>query len=1096
MVPVGVDSETHLILPGNMAPRLVCVSVARRVSENKLEEGLHLRPEGLAIYRELLVDPNVLVVIHNAPFDLAVACNEDALLLPLVFNAYEMGRVCCTLVLQKLIDVALGMRKYRRFILDDGRQHVVKSTYSLADLIQMHLDEHVEKKDTWRLSYAHLDGIPLARWPASAKEYAGKDAVLHLRLYEAQRELIKQFFEKDYGDLPDQIPQQRAAWALHLMSMWGLRAENEAVDRFVAHCESEIEKMKEDLAGTGILKPKFKCGGKCLYAADVRWDACPSCGARRCRPNPQVGVRDMMAIRSRVVAACNRLQIQVPMTDPTEKFPKGQVQTDKEALEATDDPSLHVLATQMTFVKHLGQWGPVCRAAVERPVCCIYDSLVETGRTSAHGDKTQEGSNFQNPPRKGDVRPCFVSRPRRVLCSTDADTIELRAHSQDCIELVGWSKMAEALWDEYKNGGPDLHMRLGAALVGIDAKEAAKRRDDGDQEMEDARQFAKCFHPDVEILTRRGWVRVADVTMDDEVASVIPQEVRVSPKPRVRGPDGRFPQSQDGRTADWWRRNAHTLPLPTMEVVWAKPERLTVRKATDGLLHLRNESIDLRVTPDHRMLAYTSTRGLKVVEAREFGKQRGFFNAGTCFAGQSEVDERLLRLAVATQADGNYIVNGKEQPKIRFGFSKERKIKRMALLLREGEYERKIYKNGKNRPTTVFWLTEQLSGRIKVLLDKDKTLPWWWLDLRLELREVVLEEARNWDAEFAGKGMVGYVYYSTIRKNCDVLQALAVVTNRKAQYHRSVGEYIVDGERHCQYSLSIKRKYDSRGEKVDQRRLAYDGDVHCLTVSSGHVLVRDGGMPVITLQCPNFGFPGGLGPTTMVVYAAGLLDKKTHARWFGVDHREQIAKAKLIRNIWFETWPENREYFAVVAKMLEATASEDGETGVVQQLLSGRIRGGIRFTAAANGFFQGRVADAMKEILWKLAVECYTGRCVSSHAHGGTNYCTHAGRSILVGSRPILFLHDEPILEHPEDGTESDRAERQRQIVVECLERWMPYVPCTSSAVLMRRWQKGAKPLLVGGKLVPVKPEKFVLDGKEKVRWVHDRLESDVRFAT
>ena len=86
-----------------------------------------------------------------------------------------------------------------------------------------------------------------------------------------------------------------------------------------------------------------------------------------------------------------------------------------------------------------------------------------------------------------------------------------------------------------------------------------------------------------------------------------------------------------------------------------------------------------------------------------------------------------------------------------------------------------------------------------------------------------------------------------------------------------------------------------------------------------------------------------------------------------------------------------------------------------------------------------------------------------------------------------MFLHDEPIVEHPEDGTESDRAERQRQIVVECLSRWMPDIPCTSSAVLMRRWQKGAEPLKVNGKLVPVKPEKITgTDGKVKVNWIHD----------
>jgi hypothetical protein len=51
----------------------------------------------------------------------------------------------------------------------------------------------------------------------------------------------------------------------------------------------------------------------------------------------------------------------------------------------------------------------------------------------------------------------------------------------------------------------------------------------------------------------------------------------------------------------------------------------------------------------------------------------------------------------------------------------------------------------------------------------------------------------------------------------------------------------------------------------------------------------------------------------------------------------------------------------------------------------------------------------------------------------------------------------------------------------------MPQVPCTSSAVLMRRWAKGGKQLRVNGRIVPVKPVKVVVEGKEKVKWVHDQ---------
>ncbi len=721
--PVATDSETALIQAGCLTPPLVCVSSTVRQGDN-FQTGLYLRDDGLALYRYILSDPTLQLIIHNASFDLGVACSEDPSLIFLVFDAIDAGRVCCTITLQKVIDVALGMRKFRRI---GGR--VTKASYGLDDLIALYYNEVVEKLDTWRKSYALLAGFPLERWPASAKQYAIYDSTLHLRLWEAQQRLITTVFG---GQLPNQIEQQRANWVLHLMSMWGIRAEGVRVAYFIKHCEEEIRKMHAAL----------------LY--------CLNCGQPSKMHNNQVCaefkntglfreekakvVRTMSEIRRRVVESFTRLSLPVPMTDPSTKHLEGQVQTDKETLEQTDDPHLHVLAESMTFAKHLGQWGPVLLAAVQRPVCCRYDGLMETGRTASSGSEGQEGTNIQNPPRKGDVRPAIVPRPGWGFVSTDADTIELRAHAQDCLELVGWSRMAERLVEQARSKGPDLHEVLGAAIAKVDPLEMQARRKAGDVDMNDVRQFAKI---------------------------------------------------------------------------------------------------------------------------------------------------------------------------------------------------------------------------------------------------------------------------------------------------------------------------------------------------------------------PNFGFPGGLGAETFVAYAAGQLSREAFKRWFSDDRKIAIEKATVHRQVWFDTFPENRYYFEIVGKMIDRKKGY----GTIQQLMSKRIRGEVRFTAAANGFFQGRVADAMKEILWRLGIECYTGRETSPN--GGFTGRT----SVLFGSRPVMFLHDEPILEHPLSSID-ERGERQRQIVVEVLTKWMPDIPCTSSAVAMLRWQKGAEPGFMcscgqfGGKrlcscglqakLVPVKPVKIPAGvddkGKEKykIKWLYD----------
>lgn len=737
--PIGIDTETALIQAGDLAPPMVVTSTAERNEQGELTAALRLRDDGIAYYHWALRQPDILLIIHNGPFDSGDACAEDPTLIPLFFDAIDDGRICDTITKQKVIDVAFGMRKFRRY-----RGKVVKTGYGLDDLMEMYYEEKIEKKDTWRLSYGLLRGFPLERWPTAARQYAAFDAVLHLRAWEAQEQLIATSFG---GDLPNQLEQQRAAWVLHLMSMWGIRADAAKVDYFEEHCRREIAKMHERLYDCKHCgKPKtdhIPGGGGCANFENTgifAWNK-----AKR-KPS-----RVMQEIRNRVVASCARMQISVPMTDPSKKFPSGQVQTDKDTLLLTDDPDLHVLAEQMTFDKHLGQWGPVLRAAVLRPVCCRYDALVETGRTASSGSEGQEGTNIQNPPRKGDVRPCIIPRDGQyqhlvlpdgtsirqkiagtgwVFCSTDADTIELRAQAQNCLEMVGWSKMAQAIIDQYYNGGPDLHERLAGNLINMPAEEVRRLRKLGDLAAIDARQFAKI---------------------------------------------------------------------------------------------------------------------------------------------------------------------------------------------------------------------------------------------------------------------------------------------------------------------------------------------------------------------PGFGLWGGLGAETLIAFAAAQLSREQFLKWFGATRDEQMSKAKWIVSVWKETWPEAPIYFDKVGKMIDRQKGY----GTIRQLMSGRIRGGVSFTAAANGFFQGRVADAMKAILWRLAQECYTGRETDKHGR------LTGRRSILFGSRPVMFLHDEPILEHPERSA-PERAERQRVIVVETLSVWMPDVPCTSSAVLMRRWQKGSEPGYLcgcgkfGGKpqcscgrtavLSPVKPYKV----DDKVLWVHD----------
>lgn len=436
---LAFDLETHLIQPGQLFPKLVCLSWASRVvSPDVATAAVVDRTEGLAKARVWLNDPGVILVGHNVSFDLGVLAAEDPSLLGPIFAAVEAGRVRDTQVRQKLLDIAAGTLKFSL----DAEGGATKTGHSLADLAARLLGRHLEKADTWRLRYAELDGVPLDRWPAEAVRYAQDDAATTLDVYEAQQRILA---EDGLDEVPDERRQTMAAWALHLMSGWGIRTDGAAAAQLRETLEAEQAAAVPALLEAGIV--------------------------RLVKGKP---TRDIKKIRALVEAAYATRGEAPPMTE------KGSVKTDEATLLATGDPGLLVLAQSLGGGKLLSTYVPILEAGAEVPITARFNGLVESGRTSC------SGPNLQNPPRKGGVRECFVPRPGYVFCSVDYDTIELRALAEICLALFGRSEMAAAL-----HRGEDLHSALGAEILGISYDEFIARLEAGDPEAEAARQDAK-----------------------------------------------------------------------------------------------------------------------------------------------------------------------------------------------------------------------------------------------------------------------------------------------------------------------------------------------------------------------------------------------------------------------------------------------------------------------------------------------------------------------------------------------------------------------------------------------------------------------------
>jgi hypothetical protein len=103
-----------------------------------------------------------------------------------------------------------------------------------------------------------------------------------------------------------------------------------------------------------------------------------------------------------------------------------------------------------------------------------------------------------------------------------------------------------------------------------------------------------------------------------------------------------------------------------------------------------------------------------------------------------------------------------------------------------------------------------------------------------------------------------------------------------------------------------------------------------------------------------------------------------------------IECALRLKDFWADQWSEMKLYFDYVQECVEQgmliteemltwwphlrdwyTPGERLAPGEIMQLVSGRVRGGVTFTKAANSFFQGLLADACKAALRRCARECY-----------------------------------------------------------------------------------------------------------------------------
>ena len=189
----------------------------------------------------------------------------------------------------------------------------------------------------------------------------------------------------------------------------------------------------------------------------------------------------------------------------------------------------------------------------------------------------------------------------------------------------------------------------------------------------------------------------------------------------------------------------------------------------------------------------------------------------------------------------------------------------------------------------------------------------------------------------------------------------------------------------------------------------------------------------------NFGRRGGLGPPTFIKYAKGQGVKNI-----------TLERAKQLFSIFHERFPCDVNYLASIGDALG-----DARRMTMSCAVSGMVRGAVSYTSGANTNFQHAIALVIAYLMWLIWKEQHIQELGSP----------------LYGTRTLMSLHDEVILEVPESRAH-ECAIRVEQLVEEAERFHMPDIPPKTEAIVSRIWSKQAKRVVdpETGRIVPWEP--------------------------
>jgi len=225
--------------------------------------------------------------------------------------------------------------------------------------------------------------------------------------------------------------------------------------------------------------------------------------------------------------------------------------------------------------------------------------------------------------------------------------------------------------------------------------------------------------------------------------------------------------------------------------------------------------------------------------------------------------------------------------------------------------------------------------------------------------------------------------------------------------------------------LNAKRKIKVRSAELDPSKEAEE----LRTIKKAAGLFRNFAKPT------GLGYPGGLGPSTMVMYA-----KTT----YGIVMDED--QSTTFRDLWRGVYPEMPLFFDWVNKQHDPQYNSPDLFCYETQGYN-RFRAASTYCATANGkSMQSLSADgAKRNVAWTARAFC--GGLPPDNPY-----------SLLSDCIPLAFIHDEDLVAVPYDELTTERCLLVAQLMVEAMKISMPDVLIKADPAISRKWTKAAEP--------------------------------------